>query len=98
MATKHASWYSKPTSADQALIISEGDGADIAVVYDKANGPLLAAAPAMLAALKDTEEMLTSAARAFYVAGSRKALQEAFDGWKEVAARARAAIDEATAE
>ena len=37
---------------DQGLVIDEETGENIAVVYDKKNAPLLAAAPELLAGLK----------------------------------------------
>lgn len=47
------SWYEANMGNDhQGLVISESDGANIAVVYDKKNAPLIAAAPELLAALK----------------------------------------------
>ena len=51
----------------------------------------------LLAALEATEAKLTQAARAFYGAGSAKALREAFEGWRTAAESARAAIAKATA-
>ena len=55
MATKNSaaqSWYAKPSAGheihNQALIIDEATGANIAVVYDSAHAPLLAAAPELL--------------------------------------------------
>jgi len=45
-------YYSKPTSAGQALLIEEGTGRTVAVSYDQKDGPLLAAAPEMLEALE----------------------------------------------
>ena len=50
----------------------------------------------LIAALEATEAKLTQAARAFYGAGSAKALREAFDGWRTTAESARAAIAKAT--
>lgn len=51
------------------------------------------ATPATLVeALRRTEKRLTACARAFYGAGSAKALREAFDGWKEDAEAARSAL------
>ncbi len=55
--TAQAQWYCKPTAGHeihgQSAVYSE-DGKDIAIVYDgKAHGDLIAAAPALLAALGD---------------------------------------------
>jgi hypothetical protein len=47
-----APWYSKPSSGHQGLIISEATGANVAVSYDQADGPLIAAAPDLLEALQ----------------------------------------------
>lgn len=51
-------WYSKSKEPGQGLIIHEETGKNIAVSYDKANAPLLAAAPELFVALKDVEECL----------------------------------------
>lgn len=47
---KAAAWYVTSTGNHQGLVISD-TGENIAVVYDKANAPLVGAAPALLAAL-----------------------------------------------
>lgn len=45
-------WYcARNANPSQGLVISEPDGRNIAVTYDPADGPLVAAAPEMLAAL-----------------------------------------------
>jgi hypothetical protein len=49
-------WYAKNTSSDQGLIIDEATGRNVAVAYDKADAPLLAAAPEMLAVCKALAE------------------------------------------
>lgn len=49
---KSKNWYSKNTGSDQALIIDEKTGESIAVSYRPENGPLLAAAPVLLAICK----------------------------------------------
>lgn len=51
VATK--AWYLAKTGNHQGLIIDEQTGANIAVAYDKADGPLIAAAPELLEALKE---------------------------------------------
>lgn len=48
---KHT-WYYNVTSAEQGLVYSEQDGANIAVAYDAGDAPLIAAAPEMLEALE----------------------------------------------
>ena len=46
-------WYcSTNKSGEQAIIIDEDNGRTIAVAYDAGDGPLLAAAPEMLALLQ----------------------------------------------
>ena len=75
------SWYVAKTGNHQGLVIDEKTGANIAVAYDKADAPLLAAAPAMLDLLKRINQ-------AFYVGGTAKAL-------RPVMAETRAAIYEA---
>ncbi len=44
------SWYVANTGSHQGLIIDENTGRTIAVAYDKADAPLIAAAPDLLAA------------------------------------------------
>lgn len=49
-------WYSKTTNvgspSEQGLVIDESTGRNVAVAYDPKDGPLLAAAPELLAALE----------------------------------------------
>ena len=45
---KTQKWHLSSTGTHQALIIAE-DGQSIAVAYDKENGPIIAAAPELLA-------------------------------------------------
>ena len=45
-------WYEAKTGNHQGLIVSEKDGRNIAVAYDKKDAPLIAAAPKLLEALK----------------------------------------------
>lgn len=58
--SKPESWYAKPSSGGQGLIISEADGRNVAVAYDEKDGPLLAAAPEMRKALEYTLSWLTN--------------------------------------
>lgn len=55
-------WYATTTNTgsphEQGLIIDEATGANIAVAYDTRHGPLLAAAPEMLAVLQSMESSL----------------------------------------
>ncbi len=44
-------WYAARSSGSQGLIISEANGANVAVSYDPHDAPLIAAAPDLLAAL-----------------------------------------------
>ncbi len=45
-------WYQANTSGGQGLVIEECTGRNVAVTYDAADALLVAAAPALLAALK----------------------------------------------
>ena len=54
------SWYLASTGNHQGLVISEATGASVAVVYDKADGSIVAAAPDMLAALEKGVEALSN--------------------------------------
>jgi hypothetical protein len=50
--TVSESWYDKSGAGNhQGLIISESDGRNVAVAYDKKDAPLIAAAPELLSAL-----------------------------------------------
>ena len=44
-------WYEASTGNDQGLVVDENSGDNVAVVYDKANARLIAAAPKTLEAL-----------------------------------------------
>jgi len=46
------SWYAPKSSNHQGTIVNEGDGRTVAVAYDKADAPLIAAAPELLEALQ----------------------------------------------
>lgn len=48
--TKH-SWYVGSTGNHQGLVVEETTGRNVAVAYEKADAPLIAAAPELLAAL-----------------------------------------------
>jgi hypothetical protein len=45
-------WFVSTTGNHQGLVIDENDGRNVAVTYDKADAPLIAAAPKLLAALE----------------------------------------------
>lgn len=51
-------WYVGKTGNHQGLVIEEGTGRNVAVAYDKADAQLLAAAPDLLATLKDVAMQL----------------------------------------
>jgi hypothetical protein len=48
------SWYPKPGSGGQGIVIDEADGRTVAVAYDHKDTALLAASPKLLAALNRT--------------------------------------------
>lgn len=51
-------WYAPKSNSHQGTIVSESDGRTVAVAYDKADAPLIAAAPLLLKALMDARETL----------------------------------------
>lgn len=51
-------WYEAKTGNHQGLIVDEDTGKNIAVAYDKADAPLIAAAPRMREALEAAEHWL----------------------------------------
>jgi len=53
MAHTSGPWYARISSADQGLIASESTGETIAVTYRPNNAQLVAAAPDLLAALRE---------------------------------------------
>ena len=53
------SWYVENTRNYQAIIVDEKTGKSIAVIYDKMDAPLLAAAPDLLACLKHCVGFIT---------------------------------------
>lgn len=59
MKTSTLNWYEASTGNHQGLVVEEKTGRNIAVAYDKADAPLIAAAPELLAALHHAEEFLT---------------------------------------
>lgn len=59
-------WHFTGTGNHQGLIIEEGRGRNVAVAYDKRDAPLIAAAPAMLAALQDALEEINDWRRKFH--------------------------------
>lgn len=61
--TKHTpqEWYAKPDSGGQALIFSATEPRTIAVAYAENDGPLLAAAPELMAALEQSLALLDEA-------------------------------------
>lgn len=77
-------WYQSKTNSHQGLIVCETTGANIAVVYDKAHTPILAAAPALLEAARDFIAELDSG--------------DDFAKWEAAKAKLRHAIQEASEE
>lgn len=45
-------WHTSKTGNHQGLVIEEGSGRNVAVTYDRADAPIIAAAPELLAALE----------------------------------------------
>lgn len=56
--TQTPGWYVTRTGTHQGLIVSEETGENIAVAYDKANAPVIAAAPELLSTCKKLVEWL----------------------------------------
>lgn len=52
-------WYEAFAGTDQGLIIDEKTGENIAVSYDKANAPLIAAAPELLEVIEKAKNCFT---------------------------------------
>ena len=84
--SKHtvATWYEGSTGTHQGLIIENGTGKNIAVTYDKADAPLIAAAPELLNTLKNYVDFFSG-----YVEYEYPML------WKELATKGQAAISKA---
>lgn len=55
-------WYEANTGNHQGLVVEEGTGRDVAVCYDKADAPLVAAAPELLAALQNALNVMAGIA------------------------------------
>jgi hypothetical protein len=53
-------WYTANTGRGQGLVVDEETGENIAVVYDKKNEDLIAAAPELLKALEFISSIATS--------------------------------------
>lgn len=58
--SKEINWYAKANSSGHGLVIEEGTGRTVAVAYDQKDTALLAAAPAMLAELKQVLPLVDS--------------------------------------
>lgn len=65
MAHTPGPWYEAGTGTHQGLIISERDGKDIAVSYDKRDAALIAAAPELLEGLMNAIEVVETYANEF---------------------------------
>lgn len=83
------SWYSPKSSNHQGTIVSEPDGRTVAVAYDKADAPLLAAAPLLL----NTVILLLHQLEAIECPATKDGLEIC-----EARAKARAAIFQAKGE
>jgi type VI protein secretion system component VasF len=79
------SWYTASTGNHQGLIIDEADGRNVAVAYDKADAPLIAAAPALLFALQELLDYVrdNSAATGYRRRSSFRQAEEAINQAKE---------------
>jgi hypothetical protein len=67
----------------QGLIIDEDTGRNVAVAYDKADAPLIAAAPALLEALEIAVEVLRDHNLDELMAGEFEILTDAINQAKE---------------
>lgn len=54
---KNTEWYAASTGNHQGLVCDRADGRNVAVTYDSADAPLVAAAPRLRQALSDMCEM-----------------------------------------
>lgn len=90
--TTDKTWRAVGTGNHQGLIVDDETGRNVAVAYDKADAPLLAAAPALLSALRRAYELLDTSDIRHYVStelGEQAALHKALND-------SRAAIQSAT--
>jgi len=55
MSEREKRWYVASTGNHQGLVVEEDTGRNVAVCYDKADAPLLAAAPKLLEACKEAQ-------------------------------------------
>ncbi|USM11460.1 hypothetical protein vBCbaSRXM_15 [Citromicrobium phage vB_CbaS-RXM] len=76
-------WYAAGTGNHQGLVIDRATGANIAVCYDKAHAPMIAAAPTLLHAAKEFIAELDSSGD--------------FANWERVKAQLREAVEGAEA-
>lgn len=76
-------WYVAETGNHQGLVIDESTGANIAVAYDKAHAPLIAAAPKLHHAAKEFIAELDSSGD--------------FENWERCKRQLRDAVQEAEA-
>jgi hypothetical protein len=91
-------WYSNSASTGQGLVIDEETGENIAVTYKAENAPIVAAAPDLLEALEKAEKLIAALNYAYYVTGTRKALDAVMGETKPTLKPIRAAIAKAKGE
>jgi hypothetical protein len=87
-------WYESKTGNHQGVVVDETTGATIAVTYDKANAPLVASAPELLAALEGLHGAL-DARMPDGRAVNQHMPKEMFEKFHTVASIARQAISKA---
>ena len=88
------SWFTANMGNHQGLVIDEDTGRNIAVCYDKADAPLIAAAPKLLAACREA----TAALQIALANLNRGVSSEMIGKLNKMRYDAEAAIDAATEE
>lgn len=74
-------WHVARTGNHQGLVIDDNTGKNIAVTYDKADAPLVAAAPALLEACERARNEIQRLASKYNIG---KTIGDTYSLWKEL--------------